>query len=166
MLRVVALGQQAGGLVDDDQVGVLVGDGQGDVLGHGDQRLGLGTILAREIFKVAVRKGLRKVSRSITARVLEMLGRLGYRRGKPFIDDAVRYLFDNQEPEGCWFGRWGVNYVYGTWKALCGLIEVGVPAEDPVVVAGANWLLAHQQTNGGWGESIDSYEEPHLRGQG
>ncbi|MBL9122762.1 MAG: hypothetical protein JNG90_03960, partial [Planctomycetaceae bacterium] len=65
-----------------------------------------------------------------------------------------------------WFGRWGVNYVYGTWLVLTGLTEVGVSTSDPAIVAGANWLLAHQQACGGWGESCDSYDDPTLRGQG
>jgi squalene-hopene/tetraprenyl-beta-curcumene cyclase len=59
-----------------------------------------------------------------------------------------------------------VNYIYGTWQVLVGLTAVGVPTSDPVVVAGARWLIAHQQSSGGWGESPDSYAEPHKRGQG
>ncbi|MDR1964734.1 MAG: hypothetical protein LBQ50_13245, partial [Planctomycetaceae bacterium] len=67
---------------------------------------------------------------------------------------------------GSWFGRWGVNYIYGTWQALTGLTAVGVLPDDPAVVAGANWLLAHQHPGGGWGESPDSYQDPSLRGRG
>jgi squalene-hopene/tetraprenyl-beta-curcumene cyclase len=59
-----------------------------------------------------------------------------------------------------------VNYVYGTWQALVGLIGAGVKKEDPAVLAGANWLLCCQQPCGGWGESADSYADPRLRGQG
>jgi squalene-hopene/tetraprenyl-beta-curcumene cyclase len=59
-----------------------------------------------------------------------------------------------------------VNYVYGTWQVLVGMSAVGVPADDPAVVAGARWLIAHQQADGGWGESPDSYAEPDKRGQG
>jgi squalene-hopene/tetraprenyl-beta-curcumene cyclase len=59
-----------------------------------------------------------------------------------------------------------VNYVYGTWQALVGLIGAGVKEEDPAVLAGANWLLCCQQPCGGWGESADSYADPRLRGQG
>ena len=102
----------------------------------------------------------------LTGRVLEALGRLGLRRGEPAVDRAVAYVRRTQEPDGSWFGRWGVNYIYGTWQALSGLIEAGVPRDDPAVVAGANWLLSHQQSCGGWGESPDSYENPRLRGQG
>ncbi|HYW77955.1 MAG TPA: terpene cyclase/mutase family protein, partial [Thermoguttaceae bacterium] len=102
----------------------------------------------------------------LTGGVLESLGQLGRRLGDPAVDRAVEYMRSTQEPDGSWFGRWGVNYVYGTWKAITGLIGVGVPADDPVVAAGVNWLLAYQQEGGGWGESPDSYEKPELRGQG
>ena len=102
----------------------------------------------------------------LTARVLEALGQLGQRVGSPVIDRAVAYVRANQEADGSWFGRWGVNYIYGTWQAITGLVAVGVPKDDPAVVAGVNWLLAHQQESGGWGESADTYAHPHLRGQG
>jgi squalene-hopene/tetraprenyl-beta-curcumene cyclase len=102
----------------------------------------------------------------LAARVLESLGQLGRRVGDPAVDRAVAYLRQSQQPDGSWFGRWGVNYVYGTWQSLAGLAAVGIPADDPAVVAGAQWLLVHQQPCGGWGESADSYAKPHLRGQG
>jgi squalene-hopene/tetraprenyl-beta-curcumene cyclase len=102
----------------------------------------------------------------LTGRVLECLGKLGRRVGDPAIDRAVAYLRQTQEADGSWFGRWGVNYIYGTWQSIVGLSAVGVHDNDPAMVAGANWLLAHQQTCGGWGESADTYEQPHLRGQG
>jgi len=102
----------------------------------------------------------------LTGRVLESLGQLGHRVGDPAIDRAVKYVRRTQNADGSWFGRWGVNYIYGTWQAITGLLAVGVPNDDPAIVAGVNWLLAHQQACGGWGESPDSYESPHLRGQG
>ena len=102
----------------------------------------------------------------LSGRVLESLGELGLRLGHPAVDRCVAYLRRTQEADGSWFGRWGVNYVYGTWQALAGLVRVGVPTDDPAMVAGANWLLAHQQPCGGWGESPDSYTDPRLRGQG
>jgi len=102
----------------------------------------------------------------LTARVLEALGKLGRRVGDPVVDRAVAYLRRTQEPDGAWFGRWGVNYVYGTWQTLVGLTGVGVPHDDPAVLAGVRWLLAHQQPSGAWGESADSYADPSLRGQG
>jgi squalene-hopene/tetraprenyl-beta-curcumene cyclase len=102
----------------------------------------------------------------LSARVLESLGQLGHRVGQPAIDRAVAYLRSTQEQDGSWFGRWGVNYIYGTWQVLSGMAAVGVPADDPAMAAGAKWLLIYQQENGGWGESPDSYAEPSLRGQG
>ena len=102
----------------------------------------------------------------MTGRVLEALGKLGRRLGDPAVDRAVAYVRRAQQPDGSWFGRWGVNYIYGTWQAITGLTAVGVPSDDPAIVRAADWLLAHQQACGGWGESPDSYEHPQLRGQG
>jgi squalene-hopene/tetraprenyl-beta-curcumene cyclase len=102
----------------------------------------------------------------LTGRVLESLGKLGHRIGEPAVDHAVAYMRKTQNADGSWFGRWGVNYVYGTWQSITGLVAVGVPTDDPAVANGANWLLAHQQASGGWGESPDTYEFPQLRGQG
>ncbi len=102
----------------------------------------------------------------LTGRVLECLGSLGRRVGDPAVDRAIGYIRAAQQADGSWFGRWGVNYIYGVWQSLTGLSEVGVKADDPAVVAGVNWLLAHQQPSGGWGESPDSYDDPRLRGQG
>jgi squalene-hopene/tetraprenyl-beta-curcumene cyclase len=103
----------------------------------------------------------------LTGRVMESLGRLGFRVGQhKEIDRVVAYMRKEQQADGSWFGRWGVNYIYGTWQALTGLSAVGVPVDDPAIQAGANWLLAHQHTSGGWGESPDSYEDPALRGIG
>jgi squalene-hopene/tetraprenyl-beta-curcumene cyclase len=95
-----------------------------------------------------------------------MLGQLGRRVGDGAVDRAVAYMRRTQEADGSWFGRWGVNYIYGTWQALVGLAGVGLGPDDPAIVGGVNWLLAYQQPSGGWGESPDSYAQPHLRGQG
>ncbi|MDR3196385.1 MAG: squalene--hopene cyclase [Planctomycetaceae bacterium] len=103
----------------------------------------------------------------LTGRVMESLGRLGFRAGQNVeIDRVVAYMRKQQQADGSWFGRWGVNYIYGTWQALTGLTAVGIKPDDSAVVAGANWLLAHQYPNGGWGESPDSYQDPSLRGRG
>ncbi len=103
----------------------------------------------------------------ITARVLESLGRLGTHT----VDDgpvrrAVAFLRKEQEQDGCWYGRWGSNYIYGTWQVLRGLEAIGHDMRESWVQAGATWLRDHQNGDGGWGESCDSYEFPHLRGQG
>ena len=105
-------------------------------------------------------------SADLTGRALEALGALGRRVGDPAVDAAVAYLRAAQQPDGSWFGRWGVNYIYGTWQSLVGLTEAGCSLGDPAIVAGAAWLLAHQQADGSWGESPDSYDHPELRGQG
>ncbi len=102
----------------------------------------------------------------LTGRVLEMLGHLGRRVGDAVVDRAVAYMRRTQEVDGSWFGRWGVNYIYGTWQALVGLAAVGLTPDDPLIVGGVNWLVAYQQPTGGWGESPDSYAQPHVRGQG
>ncbi len=102
----------------------------------------------------------------LTGRVLEALGTLGYRLGHPAVDRAIAFLRRTQEPDGAWFGRWGVNYIYGTWQVLMGLRAVGLPIQDPAIVAGADWLLSCQQSDGGWGESPATYDDPSRRGQG
>ncbi|MEX2172793.1 MAG: squalene--hopene cyclase [Pirellulaceae bacterium] len=102
----------------------------------------------------------------LTARVLESLAAWQVSPDDPAIGRAIAYLRNTQERDGCWFGRWGVNYIYGTWQTLVGLTAIGVPSDDPAVRRGANWLLSCQQACGGWGESPDSYERPELRGQG
>jgi squalene-hopene/tetraprenyl-beta-curcumene cyclase len=102
----------------------------------------------------------------LTGRVLEALGKGGRRLGDPAVDRGVAFLRKSQEADGSWFGRWGVNYIYGTWQAITGLIEVGLPTSDPAVMAAVNWLLSHQQAGGAWGESAASYDHPELRGQG
>jgi squalene-hopene/tetraprenyl-beta-curcumene cyclase len=105
-------------------------------------------------------------SPDLAGRVLEALAQRGRKRGDAAIDRAIAYLRETQEADGSWFGRWGVNYIYGTWQVICGLIAAGVSTEDPAILAGANWLIAHQQADGGWGESCDTYADPRLRGQG
>ena len=102
----------------------------------------------------------------LTARVLEALAMWGAKPDEPHIQRAVAYLRRTQDRDGSWFGRWGVNYIYGTWQTLVGLAAVGVSPSDPAVKRGVNWLLACQQACGGWGESADSYEQPELRGRG
>jgi squalene-hopene/tetraprenyl-beta-curcumene cyclase len=102
----------------------------------------------------------------LTARVLEALALWGARPDQPRVQRAIAFLRRTQERDGSWFGRWGVNYIYGTWQVLVGLAAIGVPPDDPLIRRGANWLLSSQQACGGWGESADSYEQPELKGQG
>ena len=102
----------------------------------------------------------------LTGRVLESLALWGGKPSDAVVQKAISFLRRTQEPDGSWYGRWGVNYIYGTWQSLVGLAAMGVPKNDSMMHKGANWLLAHQQACGGWGESADSYESPELRGQG
>jgi squalene-hopene/tetraprenyl-beta-curcumene cyclase len=105
-------------------------------------------------------------SPDLAGRVLEAYGKLGMRVGHASVDRAVAYLRATQEADGSWFGRWGVNYVYGTWQAIEGLRAVGLSAGDPAVSAGADWLERHQQPSGGWGETPESYSDRSLAGCG
>jgi len=105
-------------------------------------------------------------SPDLAGRVLEAFGRLGARVGHPAVDRGIAYLRRTQEADGSWFGRWGVNYIYGTWQAIEGLRAVGLPADDAAVSAGADWLARHQQPCGGWGETPESYTDPTLAGRG
>ncbi len=102
----------------------------------------------------------------ITARVLELLGGAGHGMEDPAVVKGVEYLWRTQEPEGCWYGRWGVNYIYGTWQVLLGLKAIGLPIDHPRVVKAADWLESVQQPCGGWGESCRSYDDPAWMGRG
>ena len=73
------------------------------------------------------------------------------------VRPGTRYLRKTQEDQGSWFGRWGVNYIYGTSNVLCGLAQLGVSGSDPMVQRAVRWLKAVQNPDGGWGESLDSY---------
>ncbi|MBI4576798.1 MAG: squalene--hopene cyclase [Planctomycetes bacterium] len=99
----------------------------------------------------------------VTARVVEMLGARGEGLDDPAVARAVDYLRRAQEADGSWFGRWGVNYVYGTWSVLCALASVGVPAEDPAVRRGVAWLASRQDEDGGFGETCESYTTDRNR---
>ena len=75
----------------------------------------------------------------------------------PAVDKAVRYVLSEQEPDGSWFGRWGVNYIYGTGLVLPGLRAVGFDMKDPRIRKAADWLVSKKNSDGGWGESCASY---------
>ena len=102
----------------------------------------------------------------ITARVLEVLGGMGYRQEDPAIARALEYLWASQEPQGCWYGRWGVNYIYGTWQVLLGLRAIDFPMDHPRACLAADWLESVQQPGGGWGESCRSYDDAAYMGVG
>ena len=93
----------------------------------------------------------------VGARCLSMIAQLGQPIGTPRVDAAVAWLKQAQETDGSWFGRWGVNYVYGTWSVLCALGRVGIDRADPAIVKAVAWLKTVQNADGGWGESCDSY---------
>ncbi len=95
----------------------------------------------------------------ITGRVLEALCEMGADRQGPVVRRAVEYLRRTQEKEGGWYGRWGVNYIYGTFLALRGLRAAGKGPEEPHLVRAGEWLRSIQNADGGWGESCASYEE-------
>lgn len=102
----------------------------------------------------------------LTGRALELLGLIGFPRTHPIVQRAVRFVQDNQETDGAWYGRWGVNYLYGTCHVLCGLRSVNESMQQPYIRRAVHWLLAHQNSDGGWGETCRSYEDPTLRGTG
>ena len=102
----------------------------------------------------------------LTARALEALAQLGYDRGYPPAARAVEFLRREQESDGSWFGRWGCNYVYGTWLALWGLRAIGEEMSAESWVRGAEWLRGTQNDDGGWGELPQSYDDPTLKGRG
>jgi squalene-hopene/tetraprenyl-beta-curcumene cyclase len=102
----------------------------------------------------------------ITGRTLECLGYHGFTPEHPAVQRALAFLQARQDPEGCWFGRWGVNYLYGTWQALCGMHTVGQDMTAPWVQNAAAWLARVQKPDGSFGESADTYEDPSLKGQG
>jgi len=108
----------------------------------------------------------------VTARVLEMMGNLGVDNPKAVglsrerIDRALAYLREEQEPEGCWFGRWGVNYIYGTSGVLAALAKVAPQAHRQEIKRAAAWLVSCQNSDGGWGETCFSYNDSRLKGQG
>ena len=105
-------------------------------------------------------------SEDVAAHVVEMLGKLGYRKDFPPIKRAYRYLRDEQEPDGPWFGRWGVNYIYGTGAVLPALEAIGEDMGQPYIRQAVDWVIAHQNQDGGWGESCGSYVDASLRGKG
>lgn len=103
----------------------------------------------------------------ITARALWTLGELGLRRGDPAVDRARAYLDYQRDPgQGVWWGRWAINYVPTTAYAVAGLRAVGESPSAPLVAHATRWLVEHQNADGGFGETVDSYHTPALAGRG
>lgn len=102
----------------------------------------------------------------VTAHVLEALAHRGRDKADPVVARAIAYIRSEQEPKGSWFGRWGVNHLYGTAAVLPALKAVGEDMGSPYVRRAADWLVAHQNDDGGWGETCASYMDDSLRGVG
>ena len=102
----------------------------------------------------------------VTAHVLEMLGQLGYRANDPAVERALSYVMSEQEDDGPWFGRWGVNYIYGAGAVLPALEAIGFDMSSEPVRRTVRWIMEHQNADGGWGESCTSYVDPNARGRG
>jgi squalene-hopene/tetraprenyl-beta-curcumene cyclase len=93
----------------------------------------------------------------VTARVVTVLERVGRPQDKPALNRALAYLREQQEADGSWFGRWGTNYIYGTWSVLTALAQAHLGGDDPAVRRGVEFLMRKQNPDGGWGESNDTY---------
>ena len=100
----------------------------------------------------------------VTARCVSFLAQIGMAADDPVMARALAYLRREQEADGSWFGRWGTNYIYGTWSVLCALNAAGMPPDDPAVRRAVDWLVSVQRDDGGWGEDEESYgDAPHGR---
>ena len=102
----------------------------------------------------------------VTAHILEMLGKLGYTRDFPPLESAYQYVRRHQETDGSWFGRWGVNHIYGVGAVLPAMEAIGENMEQPYIRRAVDWLVSHQNDDGGWGECCGSYVDESLRGVG
>jgi squalene-hopene/tetraprenyl-beta-curcumene cyclase len=102
----------------------------------------------------------------LTARTLELLGYIGFNPRARSVRDAMQYLIDTQDEDGSWYGRWGVNYIYGTWQVLRGLRAIGQDMTQDWILRGRDWLESCQNNDGGWGETCGTYENPSTKGIG
>ena len=102
----------------------------------------------------------------ITGRGLEIMGKMGYSPSDKIVQRMIEYCRKMQEDDGSWFGRWGINYIYGTWQVLRGLKWIGMDMHEDWIVRARDWLESCQNADGGWGESPTSYDDPCLKGQG
>src|SRR5579864_7215761 len=102
----------------------------------------------------------------VTAHVIEALAELGLRADDPRIAKALAFLYAEQEPEVSWFGRWGVNHIYGVGAVLPALASIGEDMRAPAIRKAVDWLLSKQNADGGWGESCMSYMDADWIGRG
>jgi squalene-hopene/tetraprenyl-beta-curcumene cyclase len=102
----------------------------------------------------------------LTGRMLELLGSFDYELSHPAVQRALAFVKKEQESEGSWWGRWGVNHIYGTWSVLCGLAAIREEMSQPYIQRAVNWLKEKQNLDGGWGESCKSYHDSSLAGTG
>jgi squalene-hopene/tetraprenyl-beta-curcumene cyclase len=102
----------------------------------------------------------------LTGRMLELMGAFGSPKHPDASKRALEFIKREQEPEGPWWGRWGVNYIYGTWSVLCGLAAIGEDLNQNYIHRAINWLKSHQNLDGGWGETCESYHDRTLMGSG
>jgi squalene-hopene/tetraprenyl-beta-curcumene cyclase len=102
----------------------------------------------------------------LSGRIIEAFGYIGRRTDDPMVARAIDFLKRSQEPDGSWYGRWGVNYIYGTWQVLVGLRAVGQDMSEAWVRRAADWLVRVQNPDGGWGESCRSYDDIGFKAAG
>ncbi len=102
----------------------------------------------------------------LTARTLELLGYINFNPKVRSVRDGIHYLIETQESDGSWYGRWGVNYIYGTWQVLRGLRAINFDMTQDWILRGRDWLESCQNDDGGWGETCATYENPATKGIG
>ncbi|MBS3814853.1 squalene--hopene cyclase [Candidatus Bipolaricaulota bacterium] len=102
----------------------------------------------------------------VTAHVIEMMGRMGFDLSDKPVKRGYEFIREKQNDDGSWFGRWGVNYIYGTGSVLPALKEIGEDMSKPYVRKAVDWIKEHQNEDGGWGETVESYSNPELAGEG
>src|SRR5438045_1855926 len=102
----------------------------------------------------------------LTARTLELFGYIDFDRSHPSVRRALQFLIETQEDDGSWYGRWGVNYIYGTWQVLRGLRAIDQDMTQDWILRGRDWLESCQDDEGGCGETCATYENPATKGRG